>query len=393
MMKNKIIFLLALLWMISVNTSAQSIQDILKTIEKNNLEIQAGQKFLNSKEQEYKHNVLPEGPEFSYGYFPDNSNNPGPKETFQISQSFQMPFFYRNQSKYSKLLVEKEQVNQNLLRQEILFRAKSLLIEYIYYTKMELELEKRLEHAENLFEAYQQKLESGDGNVLEMNKSKLHLLHLKNQRKRNVSESNRIKEQLVYLNGKQELDLDISTYKISNNYSVDSVLQDRLTNGQKITFSKIQSNSSEQLLKVTKNKQLPEFSVGYGGETVADEKFRGLIVGVSIPLWGSASAIKSARYQSEYMQLNHQLMIKQVQTEVNVQVEKVESLANSLNDFKETLSQVNNIELLKKAKSLGEISMIEYFMEISYFYQVYDDFLMIEKEYYLALAELFRYRL
>jgi len=392
-MKNKIIFLLALLWMISVNTSAQSIQDILKTIEKNNLEIQAGQKFLNSKEQEYKHNVLPEGPEFSYGYFPDNSNNPGPKETFQISQSFQMPFFYRNQSKYSKLLVEKEQVNQNLLRQEILFRAKSLLIEYIYYTKMELELEKRLEHAENLFEAYQQKLESGDGNVLEMNKSKLHLLHLKNQRKRNVSESNRIKEQLVYLNGKQELDLDISTYKISNNYSVDSVLQDRLTNGQKITFSKIQSNSSEQLLKVTKNKQLPEFSVGYGGETVADEKFRGLIVGVSIPLWGSASAIKSARYQSEYMQLNHQLMIKQVQTEVNVQVEKVESLANSLNDFKETLSQVNNIELLKKAKSLGEISMIEYFMEISYFYQVYDDFLMIEKEYYLALAELFRYRL
>ncbi|MDK2977915.1 MAG: hypothetical protein PWP52_629 [Bacteroidales bacterium] len=393
MMKNKIIFLLALLWMISVNTSAQTIQDILKTIEKNNLEIQAGQKFLDSKEQEYKHTVLPEGPEFSYGYFPNNSNNPGPKETFQISQSFQMPFFYKNQSKYSKLLVEKEQVSQNLLRQEILFQAKSLLIEYIYYTKMEQELKKRLEHAEELFDAYQQKLENGDGNVLELNKSKLHVLHLQNQLKRNISELNRIKEQLVYLNGKQELYLDISTYKIYDNYNADSVLQERLANGQEIVFSKIQSESSEQLLKVTKNKQLPEFSVGYGGETVADEKFRGVIVGVSIPLWGSTSAIKSARYQSEYRQLNHQLMIKQVQTEVNVQVEKVESLANSLNDFKETLSQVNNIELLKSAKDLGEISMIEYFMEISYFYQVYDEYLEIEKEYYLALAELFKYKL
>jgi len=393
MMKNKIVFLLALFGMISVNTSAQSIQEILKTIEKNNLEIQAGQKFLDSKEQEYKHNVLPEGPEFSYGYFPDNSNNPGPKETFQISQSFQMPCFYRNQSKYSKLLVDQEQINQNLLRQNILFQAKAMLIEYIYYTKMEQELKKRIEHAENLFEAYQQKLESGDGNVLELNKSKLHVLHLKNQLKRNTSELNRIKEQLVYLNGKQELDLDISSYKISNNYNIDSVLQERLAEGQEIIFSKIQSESSEQLVKVTKNKQLPEFNVGYGGETVAGEKFRGVIVGVSIPLWGSASAIKSARYQSEYLQLNHQLMIKQVQTEVNVQVEKVESLANSLNDFKETLSQVNNIELLKKAKSLGEISMIEYFMEISYFYQVYDDYLEIEKEYYLALAELFKYRL
>ncbi len=58
-----------------------------------------------------------------------------------------------------------------------------------------------------------------------------------------------------------------------------------------------------------------------------------------------------------------------------------------------TLNQINNIELLKKLKDLGEISMIEYFMEISYFYQVYDDYLMIEKEYYLALAELFKYRL
>ncbi|MDY6799847.1 MAG: TolC family protein [Bacteroidota bacterium] len=393
MMKNKIIFLLALLWMISLNTSAQTIQDILKTIEKNNLEIQAGHKFLDSKKQEYKHNVLPNGPSFSYGYFPDNSNNPGPKETFQISQSFQMPFFYRNQSKYSKLLVDKEQVSQNLLRQEVLFQAKSLLIEYIYYTKMEQVLKKRLEHAEELFDAYQQKLENGDGNVLELNKSKLHVLHLKNQLKRNTSELNSIKKKLDYLNGNQELDMNISTYKISDNYNADSVLQERLANGQEITFSRIQSESSEQLLKVTKNMQLPKFSVGYGGETVLDDKFRGVIVGISIPLWGSASAIKSARYQSEYLQLNHQLMIKQVQTEVNVQVEKVESLANSLNDFKETLNQVNNIELLKKARALGEISIIEYFLEISYFYQVYDDYLMIEKEYYLALAELFKYRL
>lgn len=393
MMNNKIIFLFALLWMIAVNSNAQSIQSILKTIEKNNLEIQAGQKFLDSKEQEYKHNVLPEGPNFSYGYFPDNANNPGPKETFEISQSFQMPCFYRNQSKYSKLLVEQEQVNQNLLRQNILFQAEKLIIEYVYYSKMEQELKKRLDHAEKLFEAYNQKLETGDGNVLELNKSKLHILHLENQLKKNTTELNRIKEQLNYLNGNNLLDLNITAYEISDSYNVDSILQERLAGGQDIIFSKIQSESSEQFLKVTKNKQLPKFSIGYGGETVADDKFRGVIVGISIPLWGSASAIKRARYESEYKQLNHQLILKQVETEVNVQIEKVESLSESLKDFNETLNQVNNIELLKKAKDLGEISMIEYFMEISYFYNVYDDFLMIEKEYYMAIAELFKYRL
>ncbi|MFO7827455.1 MAG: TolC family protein [Bacteroidales bacterium] len=392
-MRNKTYILFSLLFLLSLNVFSQSFSEILKTIEQNNQEIQAGQKFLDSKEQEFKHKVIPDGPEFSYGYFPDNSNNPGPKETFEISQSFQMPCFYRNQSKYSKLLTEKEQVNQNLLRQNILFKAKALLVEFIYYSKMEHELKERLEHAENLFEAYQQKLETGDGNVLELNKSKLHVLHLKNQLKMNASQINSITEQLVYLNGGHELDLNISAYDISENHNADSIMQERLSGGQEIIYSKIQSESSEQLLKVTRNKQLPAFSVGYGGETVADEKFRGVIVGVSIPLWGSASAIKSAKYQWEYKQMNHQMMLEKVESEVNVQLEKVESLAESLADFKETLNQVNNIELLKKAKDLGEISMIEYFMEISYFYQVYDDYLMIEKEYYLALAELFKYKL
>ncbi|MFP4023057.1 MAG: TolC family protein [Thiohalospira sp.] len=393
MMRNKVIFMFTLLWMIAVNLNAQSIQSILKTIEKNNLEIQAAEKFLAGKKQEYKHNVLPEGPEFSYGYFPDKKDNPGQKETFQISQSFKMPSFYINQSNYSKLLVEQEQVNLNLLRRNVLHQAEILLIEYVYYSKMEHELKERLYHAENLFDAYKQKLETGDGNVLEFNKSKLHILHLKNQQKKNATELNRIREQLIFLNGNNLLDLDITEYEISNSYNADSVLQERLAVGQEVIFSKLQSESSEQFLKVTKNNQLPKLNFGYGRETVADEKFRGVIVGISIPLWGSASAIKSARYQSEYMQMNHQLMLEKVETEVSVQLEKVESLAESLSDFKETLDQVDNIELLKKSKELGEISMIEYFMEISYFYQVYDDYLMIEKEYYLALAELFKYRL
>ncbi len=55
-----------------------------------------------------------------------------------------------------------------------------------------------------------------------------------------------------------------------------------------------------------------------------------------------------------------------------------------------TLMTINNIELLEKSLNLGEISSIKYFMEISYFYQVYDDYLIIEKNYYKAVAELLK---
>jgi len=97
MEKYKIILILIFILFVG-KLKSQTFDDVLKTIEVNNKEIQASEKLIESKSYEYKNMVLPDGPDFSYGYFADNSSTPGPKETFEISQSFQMPCFYRNQS-------------------------------------------------------------------------------------------------------------------------------------------------------------------------------------------------------------------------------------------------------------------------------------------------------
>ncbi|OFX84259.1 MAG: hypothetical protein A2W99_00610 [Bacteroidetes bacterium GWF2_33_16] len=392
-MKNKITLVLIMIIVFISELKSQSFDEILKTIESNNQDIQAAQKLLESKIYEYKNMILPEGPEFSYGYFPDNSSNIGSKETFEISQSFQMPCFYRNQSSLSKLLTEQERISYQHFRQTVLAEAKKLLIESIYLTKMSYLLQTRLADAESLLQAYTKRLETGDVNLLEVNKSKLYLLHIQNQVKTVQTELNSIQKQLIYYNGGQELNFDLAEYPQILEINADEITIEKQNNDPELLYASKQIESSAKMVKVTRNLQLPKFSMGYAGETVADEKFRGVVIGLSVPLWSGNSAVKKAKFESQYLELSSLSMQTKIETETKAQIDKIQSLKKNLDNYSQTLSSVNNIELLKKSLELGEISSIEYFTEISYFYQIYDDYLISEKEYQLAVCEMLQFKL
>lgn len=49
--------------------------------------------------------------------------------------------------------------------------------------------------------------------------------------------------------------------------------------------------------------------------------------------------------------------------------------------------------LINKAFALGQLSSIEYFMEVSYYYTTHNNFLETEKEYHEAVAVLLKYQL
>jgi hypothetical protein len=68
-------------------------------------------------------------------------------------------------------------------------------------------------------------------------------------------------------------------------------------------------------------------------------------------------------------------------------------LKASLAEYRLILDGRNMNELLKKALDFGQISSIEYFMESIYFYESYDTYLQVEKEYHLAVANLLKHQL
>ena len=304
-----------------------------------------------------------------------------------------MPCFYRNHTAYSKLMISKEELNQSILRQNILTESKSLLIEYIYLIKKLAIIDKRLKFADDIHNASLIRLEVGDANALEINKAKLHLMQVQKQEKEARTEVLAIREKLKSLNGGEEIGISVEDYPIESLIDIDYVMYNRLSLDPELLYSQKYIEASQKQLKVTKNLHLPKFNLGYGTETVADEKFKGFLIGVSIPLWSNKRAIQQVKFETQYYDLNALSINQSKIAETNVLYKKAASLEESLISYKTVLSNVNSEELLNQSLEAGEISIIDFFTEMFYYYEVYDDFLKVEKDYHQALAELYKYKL
>jgi len=71
---------------------------------------------------------------------------------------------------------------------------------------------------------------------------------------------------------------------------------------------------------------------------------------------------------------------------------KAVSLQNSLDDYRSNLQKFNNSALLQKALDNGELSLAEYYLELTVYYDSYNRMLDIEKSLNETIIELYRYQ-
>jgi hypothetical protein len=64
-----------------------------------------------------------------------------------------------------------------------------------------------------------------------------------------------------------------------------------------------------------------------------------------------------------------------------------------MQDYKDLFATLNNTELLNKALTLGQITIIQYFQDESYYFSAYDKYLQMEWEYQQAVARLYKFQL
>ena len=73
-------------------------------------------------------------------------------------------------------------------------------------------------------------------------------------------------------------------------------------------------------------------------------------------------------------------------TNLQLLYHQAESLQFSRADYAKVLEQQRNIELLNKALNAGQLSVIDYFTELSTIYDSHQSYLDVEKEYHSILA-------
>lgn len=137
---------------------------------------------------------------------------------------------------------------------------------------------------------------------------------------------------------------------------------------------------------------LPRLQAGYMSEDVVGEQFRGIAVGLSIPLLENKNAVKYAKAKTFAVQSAESDNRLQFYNILKALYTKAVSLQNSLNDYRINLQKFNNSVLLQKALDNGELSLAEYYFEQTVYYESFNRMLDIEKSLNETIIELYRYQ-
>ncbi len=126
-------------------------------------------------------------------------------------------------------------------------------------------------------------------------------------------------------------------------------------------------------------------------EKIVGEEFSGFSVGISIPLWENKNKVKYAKMKTlalEEVANDHKVRLY---NQLNSIHKKASELQKSAKNYQEKLQQFNSTELLKKALDQGEISLIDYLLEFSIYYESIKTSLKMERELNVTVAELNKY--
>lgn len=388
-MKRKL-YILFLLSSFATSVFAQpGIEEVLKSIEVNNKTLQAGMQLNKAQKLEARTgNYLP-NPTVELNQLWADRSAGGNSNELAVVQSFDFPTVYSNKNKLAKLKSETFDHQYAATRQQILLSAQQTCQEIIYLRKQKELLDKRLKNAERLENLYKQRFASGDANQLELNKIQLEKINANNASRLNASALRSQLEKLQALNGGIAIDFQGSAFPILqalpdyNQFEAEYLAADPT-----LRSLSSESESAQREVKVSRAESLPKFDLGYRRNGGSETKMNGFRVGVSIPLWENKNTVKRAKAQAEYATLSIEDNTQTLKASLRELYIQAQALQNSKEEYSKALANQQNEELLNKALEAGQISMIDYFVEITILYDSIQNYLDVEKEYYNAMAQL-----
>lgn len=393
-MKRKLLIISLFLFCTSQIFAQSGIADVLKSIEINNKALQAGQRLNESQKLEARTgNYLP-NPTVELNQLWADRSVGGNSNELAVVQAFDFPSVYFNKNKLAKLKSATSDYQFATTRQQVLLNAQQICQEIIFLRKQKHLLDNRLKNAERLEALYIQRLASGDANQLELNKIQLEKINASNASRRNATALRAQLEQLQALNGGAPIQFTDDDYGDTAILPEFNQLESEYLAADPNLKSLLgKSESAQREIKVSRALTLPKFDIGYRHNGGSEEKMNGFRVGMSIPLWENKNTVKRAKAQAEYSALTVEDNTQTLKATLRELYLQAQSLQISRNEYAQTLSAQRNEELLNKSLEAGQISMIDYFVEITILYDSIQNYLEVEKEFNNLKAQLLQYKL
>lgn len=389
--RNAALSAIAFVSMTFVSGAQNSAEVVLASVEKNNPELLALRKRTESEKYGFKAERMVEGPEVGFDYLWGSPADIGTRKDISVTQSIDIATISGTKGKIAKSESELSDMQFNVRRQEILLQAKLLYINIIYCNAVGAELERRLERSEKVEAVYRDMQVRGETDMIEVNKAHLAYLAQRNALARNKMEAEGFSLELQRLNGGEPLEINDLSYVRRDMLPADfdTWYKEVADHSPEIRAARQNVKVNEAVARGIKMSSCPTITAGYMAELVKGSNFRGLTLGLSIPLWSARSKTRQANLSCEASRLE----VKDVEASEYSALRSLYEKASGLKDLSDELAlslavSDEAMSMTEKKFNEGEISLMDSIMELSLYYSVVDESLAASRDYDLALAEL-----
>jgi len=383
----KRLYIIAALLLFPALSWAQNYGDVLSQIEQNNPVLKALQAEAAARAQEARTGLAPADPEVEAGYLWGKPSDTGNRVDLNVTQSFDFPTAYYWRKKVSDGNVDLAYLDYQVQRREVMLDAEYACIEMVYRNALASMLSRRLEMAETISSSVAKKMAAGDASKLDVNKAELNLLSSRRAYDENEVEMEAVRSQLARLNGGQPVSLEASCFMPAA-LPADFESWFAGVASPEIRSLERQEEVSQMGVKLEKSGWLPKFSVGYVSERIAGTVLQGVGVGVSIPLWENHGKVKAAKAVAEAAKTRLETEQMQFECSMRTLYTKASKLAALVESYRGSVESSGSMDLLAKALSSGQISLLDYIVEQEVWYDAAEQLLESERDLQLICAEL-----
>lgn len=273
----------------------------------------------------------------------------------------------------------------------ILAEADRCLVSLVYYNKVCLMLARRCHTADETARLYTEKYDRGDVSRIDLNKVRLNASVAAAALGRAEAERTRLRATLRTLNGGRDLAFDDTLYARSLSQMPPLVeLQQQAAGATAMQAAESEIKIAEARRRLARAEAMPALTVGFQGEYIKANNYSGAAIGLTLPLWGnSRRRVRQAEAQTAVSRLALEELRTRQANLVDRQYAQALALGHNAATLRRDLEQACNLPLLQRSLEEGEISVVDYLMELSFYYEAESAVLEAERDEQLAISQLY----
>ena len=364
--------IISVLLLLAITATAQPrYSHVLKLAEEHSPMLRLAAKQAEAEKTAAHVGTLLPNPEVEAAYFWGDPAEIGIRWDINVTQSFEMPSVLVRKARLRNLQEHAAELNYSVVRKALLLEIQQECADWIYYHAVWQIYSQHCAAADRLARLYQRRFETGDCSVLEYNRAQMHHADIQSKAAEVYMQEDHAAHDLRILVGDENFSFSQDEYEpIVVEPNFDQWYEQLEMRNPDLRMLANQVDASQQRLQLSRANWLPTISVGYAAENHVGESFRGVKMGLQLPLWSQQRAVRAARIEAETAQQELETKRERLLEHLHCMFHRHTGLMHNVENLKEALRQYDSQEYLMQALEAGEITLEQYLQQSEFYLEI-----------------------